>query len=671
MLVPGTPVQMTWTAVLGALVGFTGARGRRRAGRPAGADPAGPRAVAAGAGRAARRRLARPGRSCSSSAALAGLVALRAQGAAGTASRGRSACSRPACWCSRSRCWAYGCCRSSAGPRCAPPARRAGSGRSSPYARSCAGRPGLRLAALLAVAVGLATFAIDGEAVAAGNRDTRAGARGRRAARSSRAVRAAAHDPVDGHARPPTRRAAGRWPRRRWLAKRRRGTRRGARGRLHAGWPRSPTGRPARHLRRGRGSQAVGPPVPAPISFTGTALRVHLTTLSRGPGPAAERDRRGAARPAHPGAGVRLGAAARRDGHVHRRRAVRRRLLADPAGAGTGRSTSPTRSAGSVLVTGVEVQAGSGLAAARRRPHHAGAVARAGSGGPDDRRADRRPRRALRDDFTSTGGASPGDRPRSTRPSRCPLIATPGASSTRRRRPARRARRTPAGVDRAVRPGGDGPAAAGGARLRRPRRRAVRPRPAARLRRRGDLAGLARPERARRRGAAAGDARPARAERPDRRASARDELGRQGPALALLLLVACAIAGAVLAAGATALAVAVTGRRRSFELAALRGGRRAAQAAAAVVRPRAADPARHRLRRSACRPGIVAARLALPAIPEYSDADPGAAGLRTARRGGGRASPSWCALCSWSPRVLAGRALMRSAVPTRLREAAQ
>ena len=99
------------------------------------------------------------------------------------------------------------------------------------------------------------------------------------------------------------------------------------------------------------------------------------------------------------------------------------------------------------------------------------------------------------------------------------------------------------------------------------------------------------------------------------------QLGRQGPALALLLLEVCAVAGALLAAGATALAVAVTGRRRSFELAALR---------AVGVDGRA-------LRRSCVGEqfillgtglllgvpaGLAAARLALPSIPEYSDTTP-------------------------------------------------
>jgi hypothetical protein len=52
--------------------------------------------------------------------------------------------------------------------------------------------------------------------------------------------------------------------------------------------------------------------------------------------------------------------------------------------------------------------------------------------------------------------------------------------------------------------------------------------------------------------------------------SRRAELGRQGPALGLLLLLVCAIAAAVLAVGGTAVALLADARRRSFELAALR-----------------------------------------------------------------------------------------------------
>ena len=145
-------------------------------------------------------------------------------------------------------------------------------------------------------------------------------------------------------------------------------------------------------------------------------------------------------------------------------------------------------------------------------------------------------------------------------------------------------------------------------------------------------------------------------------------LARQGTALALLLLVACAIAGAVLAAGATALAVAVTGRRRSFELAALR----------------AVGVTRRSLLRSCVfeqlillgtgfvlglPTGIVAARLALPEIPEFSDVTPVPLDFRAHVLAITTFAAFVLAILVVTA-ILAGRALMRSAVPDRLREAA-
>jgi predicted lysophospholipase L1 biosynthesis ABC-type transport system permease subunit len=146
------------------------------------------------------------------------------------------------------------------------------------------------------------------------------------------------------------------------------------------------------------------------------------------------------------------------------------------------------------------------------------------------------------------------------------------------------------------------------------------------------------------------------------------QLGRQGTALALLLLVACAIAGAVLAAGATALAVAVTGRRRSFELAALRavGVRRRVLLRACVLEQLILLGTGFVL---GLPTGIVAARLALPEIPEFSDTTPVPLDF----------SAHVVAIAAFAAVVLAllvltallaGRALMRAAVPTRLREAA-
>ncbi len=146
-------------------------------------------------------------------------------------------------------------------------------------------------------------------------------------------------------------------------------------------------------------------------------------------------------------------------------------------------------------------------------------------------------------------------------------------------------------------------------------------------------------------------------------------LARQGPALALLLLVACAVAGSILAAGATALALAVSGRRRSFELAALRavGVRRASLLRSSIGEQLILLGTGLLLGVPA---GIVAARLTLAAIPEYSDVTPIPLDL----------TPNVPVLAAFVVAVavllvvvavVAGRLLMRAAVPARLREAAE
>jgi predicted lysophospholipase L1 biosynthesis ABC-type transport system permease subunit len=145
-------------------------------------------------------------------------------------------------------------------------------------------------------------------------------------------------------------------------------------------------------------------------------------------------------------------------------------------------------------------------------------------------------------------------------------------------------------------------------------------------------------------------------------------LGRQGPALALLLLEVCAIAGALLAAGATALAVATTGRRRAFELAALR-------AVGVSSRP---------LRRSCVGEqllllgtglvlgvpaGLAAAAVALPTVREYSDTTPVPLSYVTdVPTVAGFVAGLTALLVATA--VVGGIALVRSAVPARLREAA-
>jgi hypothetical protein len=99
------------------------------------------------------------------------------------------------------------------------------------------------------------------------------------------------------------------------------------------------------------------------------------------------------------------------------------------------------------------------------------------------------------------------------------------------------------------------------------------------------------------------------------------ELARQGPALALLLLAVCAIAGALLAMGGTAVSIAAAVRRRSYEAAALGtvGIRRGQLYRAALTEQLlllgtavvVGVPA-----------GLLALLLALPAVPQFSDDTP-------------------------------------------------
>jgi predicted lysophospholipase L1 biosynthesis ABC-type transport system permease subunit len=146
-----------------------------------------------------------------------------------------------------------------------------------------------------------------------------------------------------------------------------------------------------------------------------------------------------------------------------------------------------------------------------------------------------------------------------------------------------------------------------------------------------------------------------------------DELARQAPALALLLLLVCAIAGAVLAAGATAIAITASGRRRSYELAALR----------AVGVPR-----RSLLRASVAEQllllgtavllgvptGLLAARVAMPAIPEFATSTPVALRYTPGLLSTSLFAGAFVFLLVLTA-LVAGRALVRAAVPARLRAA--
>jgi hypothetical protein len=98
-------------------------------------------------------------------------------------------------------------------------------------------------------------------------------------------------------------------------------------------------------------------------------------------------------------------------------------------------------------------------------------------------------------------------------------------------------------------------------------------------------------------------------------------LGRQGPALSLLLLLASAVVGAVLAAVGTAVSIGASARRRSYELAALHavGVRRGSLFRAAVAEQSILLLTALALGIPA---GLLAAFLTLPVLPEFGTATP-------------------------------------------------
>jgi hypothetical protein len=150
-------------------------------------------------------------------------------------------------------------------------------------------------------------------------------------------------------------------------------------------------------------------------------------------------------------------------------------------------------------------------------------------------------------------------------------------------------------------------------------------------------------------------------------ASRLDELGRQGPALALRLLVVCAIVGSILAVGGTAIAIASTGRRRTFELASLRavGIRRRTLLSSCILEQLLLLGAAVLLGVPA---GYLAARWALPSVPEFADLTPVSLSYRPALAGIALFALVFGLLLAGTA-VLAGRALLRAAAPSRLREA--
>ena len=145
-------------------------------------------------------------------------------------------------------------------------------------------------------------------------------------------------------------------------------------------------------------------------------------------------------------------------------------------------------------------------------------------------------------------------------------------------------------------------------------------------------------------------------------------LDRSAPALGLLLFAFAAAAAAVLAAGATAVALYLSGRRRSFELAAMLvvGAPRRSLVAAAVGEQLLVLGTAMVLGVTA---GLGSALLVLPAVPELPDAGPPS--LRYAPHVGGL-SLFLVALAALVAATAAGAAagLIRQARPGLLREAA-
>lgn len=156
--------------------------------------------------------------------------------------------------------------------------------------------------------------------------------------------------------------------------------------------------------------------------------------------------------------------------------------------------------------------------------------------------------------------------------------------------------------------------------------------------------------------------------RPDTVSRHVRSLRQQGPALALQLFLFASFACSALALAAAALALATAGRRRSFEMAALLavGVRRGSLLRACVVEQVLLLGTGVVL---GVVPGLIGAAIALPAVPEYADASPIPVLY----------SPSTAVVAGFAVglavvvgavAVVGGAALLRAAVPSRLREAA-
>ena len=144
-------------------------------------------------------------------------------------------------------------------------------------------------------------------------------------------------------------------------------------------------------------------------------------------------------------------------------------------------------------------------------------------------------------------------------------------------------------------------------------------------------------------------------------------LGRQGPALGLLLLLVCAVAAAVLAVGGTAVSLLADARRRLFELAALRviGVRRRTLRDSAMAEQALLLGAALVLGLPS---GFAAAALVLPVVPEFSDPTPTVLRFQPPVLVALGCALAFAILLGITA-VVAGRVLVRAAVPSRLREA--
>ena len=145
------------------------------------------------------------------------------------------------------------------------------------------------------------------------------------------------------------------------------------------------------------------------------------------------------------------------------------------------------------------------------------------------------------------------------------------------------------------------------------------------------------------------------------------QLGRQAPALSLFLLLACAIIGSVVAVGGTAIAITASARRRSRETAALQvvGVPRRALYRGAVIEQVMLLGAAVTLGLPA---GVIAARLALPVIPQFADTTPIVLRYQLPTVPLITFAAAFVVLVVLTG-LVAAAAVLHAAVPTRLREA--